>query len=210
MAKQNCRAARLPVGRSYKGIGEFYAGLTTNLTDAGSPDDAEVDSCSQRRTGAARLEREQDEDDVWEAVALDEDGEDAEPMRHKRVKKGTPGAIEKTNVRGHKYYVDKETVKTTPAQRKTARDEVTQDSVRSTSDQTGRNVRQRPSTVPIPCCRQSGSSVVKLLGASLCDTTASILCTEWRNSPSRWRRRWRSSRRIRRCRRSSSRRFRSR
>ena len=104
-----------------KALAEFYAGLYNNLTDAGSPpDDSEVDKANDELEPHG-WSVEQDEDDVWEAVALDEDGE--EPIQHKRVKAGTAGAIEKTDKRGHKYYIDKETVKTTAAQRTATRDE---------------------------------------------------------------------------------------
>ena len=125
-------ALRVPGGRKLgersggqfveaKALAEFYASLFSSLTDAGSPpDDSEVDKANDELEPHG-WSVEQDEDDVWEAVALDEDGK--EPIQHKRVKAGTAGAIEKTDKRGHKYYIDKETVKTTSAQRTAARDE---------------------------------------------------------------------------------------
>jgi N12 class adenine-specific DNA methylase len=88
-------------------LARFYAGLFTDMEAAGRPpkEDEVSDALDEIGPHGWTLEH---EGHTWEAVRLDEE---EEALPHKRVKAGTPGAIELTDKRGHKYHVDKETAR---------------------------------------------------------------------------------------------------
>jgi len=122
-------APRVPAGQKVSGqsggqwiqvqaLAEFYAGLFNDMVEAGSPPEEQQvdDACADLEPYGWTLE---EEDDEWSAVELEGDEDDEEVgdetgeegnswhWHYKRVKRGTPGAIERTDKRGRSYWVDK-------------------------------------------------------------------------------------------------------
>lgn len=114
-------APRVPAGREVSGfhggqwvqaqaLAEFYASLFSDLSEAGSPpDEAQIEgACEEVEPHGWTIEQSEEGFEAVRLEDLDEDGAQG-PLQHRRVKKGTPGAIEKTDKRGRHYYVDRET-----------------------------------------------------------------------------------------------------
>ncbi len=76
-----------------RALANFYAQLFNDLQSAGAPPDEQTVDDANDSLNEHGWAVEQNEDDVWEANDLSEERHQEGPMRHKRVAKGTPGAV---------------------------------------------------------------------------------------------------------------------